>query len=161
MEYEPVRTDMVALLKGFTRVRRDKYHVLRIGRLSDESPGRIFQQMNNNGTLITTPPSIRALRAKQRRFGRKVWPLIMRTLWLKMKIYTTMSARTWPNQRIQQLRRLKKLILLHMLPRHRTRKPKLWPSHLSQPHLRIVLPLPRPCLQSLLCLEFQSNSHPQ
>ena len=91
MEYEPVRTDMVALLKGFTRVRRDKYHVLRIGSLSDESPRRIFQQMNNNGTLITTPPSIRALRAKQRRFRRKVWPLIMRTVVEDEDLYNDVS----------------------------------------------------------------------
>ena len=27
VEYDPVRTDMVALLKGFKRVSRDKYHV--------------------------------------------------------------------------------------------------------------------------------------
>ena len=65
--------------------------MLRIGHLSDESPRRIFQQMNNNGTLITTPPSIHALRAKQRRFGRKVWPLIMRTVVEDEDLYNDVS----------------------------------------------------------------------
>ena len=48
VEYDPIRTDLLAFIRGQRRVRRDQYHVLRIGQLTENSPRKFFDQKHDD-----------------------------------------------------------------------------------------------------------------